>query len=969
MSRGETYATATAMDPEKVAVMRNDDAIVGSDGKKCGRGKYLAMFGVVAAIAIGIVLATGRLGADDSQVESPRTADEPAGVADDSDPIPTPSPTPRPVPTTPTHADVLVTFSNTVADDTPAWRAQLIALVVAETNVPEGQVEIVAVQPGSLIVTFRFHDDPQGSQRAITRAKLLSAQLSSGTGVMATRQFQCCVVHHERQCSSSSPLATLANGANVSGSVLLPPSPPNTLVLLSQSGVPAGRSYESNPWEGVLPSPLVFDCCVVANGDGGACEVELPAGTFDILVITGGATSVEKDVARFLLQATFGPTSTEIATLAGSSPTATRTSMEHWIDSQMALSMTSHREYYRKRTNPRLVAPLSSGGVRTPCLANSRWHRFALTAADVGLDLDVASNAAGGFDLAVAGVLRTKVDSFSLGAGSYVLCDAIEDLGAEVQVGDSVSDCNTESAQVIPGGNPAIDSPDVSRTQAFALADVTFVYDADANGGAVATTQRGAERTEDGMPFGLLRQPLPGCTLPSEGDAFISLDGVSYMHDPRLHFIDNTILQPATEPAGTVCPTVNRNFLNVDGCVRTETCAPTRYASTSITLNDTTLRNFHESGGSYVYKIDGLRLEDSYAVSPCEPETVSRWRRHSGACTEEASLDANTLMTIRTAISSASGNVVRDVELVHSDSSGGSCTADAYGYLVTVGSDCWEHTHPDQLSVYDFSYWVLHHPGNEALLQMGRSNPISIFALSEGVQLNFPASHLMNRWSKHSCAALPCNRHAYIMLVGRAEDEIDFATLPTSVQTPGFAAAIGALIADGNSNVTGTEACGSFGEVANDPSFGNRYHSFLTIDDDFRIKEESDYLRLPYRVQNGKMMVWENIGLTSSDQLRQRMAWALSQIYLLGENGYPKQKEIETWTVFYDIFVRNAFGNLRDILRAVSWSPQMGRYCVMANSPVSWKTVLADNCALVRYLTFRRSSGFCPFNGCSYPGT
>ena len=156
------------------------------------------------------------------------------------------------------------------------------------------------------------------------------------------------------------------------------------------------------------------------------------------------------------------------------------------------------------------------------------------------------------------------------------------------------------------------------------------------------------------------------------------------------------------------------------------------------------------------------------------------------------------------------------------------------------------------------------------------------------------------------------------------------------------AAAIGALVSDEESESTGTEACGSFGEVSNDPSFGNRYHSFLTIDDDFRIKEESDYLRLPYRVQNGKMMVWQNAVLTSPDQLRQRMAWALSQIYLLGENGYPKQKEIETWTVFYDIFVRNAFGNLRDVLRAVSWSPQMGRY-----------------------LTFRRSSGFCPFSGCS----
>jgi hypothetical protein len=57
-----------------------------------------------------------------------------------------------------------------------------------------------------------------------------------------------------------------------------------------------------------------------------------------------------------------GPTAAEIASLAGSSAAATRANIEQWVEAQMGLAMTSHREYYRKRTNPRLPAPLSGPG-------------------------------------------------------------------------------------------------------------------------------------------------------------------------------------------------------------------------------------------------------------------------------------------------------------------------------------------------------------------------------------------------------------------------------------------------------------------------------------------------------------------------------------------------------------------------------------------------------------------------------
>ena len=61
-------------------------------------------------------------------------------------------------------------------------------------------------------------------------------------------------------------------------------------------------------------------------------------------------------------------------------------------------------------------------------------------------------------------------------------------------------------------------------------------------------------------------------------------------------------------------------------------------------------------------------------------------------------------------------------------------------------------------------------------------------------------------------------------------------------------------------------------------------------------------------------------------QLRQRVAWALSQICTISSSGLGRDSENEVWAVYYDIFVRHAFGNYRDILREVSYNPLMADY-------------------------------------------
>lgn len=70
--------------------------------------------------------------------------------------------------------------------------------------------------------------------------------------------------------------------------------------------------------------------------------------------------------------------------------------------------------------------------------------------------------------------------------------------------------------------------------------------------------------------------------------------------------------------------------------------------------------------------------------------------------------------------------------------------------------------------------------------------------------------------------------------------------------------------------------------------------------------------------------------VTGPDQLRQRVAFALSQIWVVSSGGgvprayaYPPY-----WRLFRD----NAFGNYRDVIRALTLSPAMGRYLNMANN-------------------------------------
>lgn len=65
------------------------------------------------------------------------------------------------------------------------------------------------------------------------------------------------------------------------------------------------------------------------------------------------------------------------------------------------------------------------------------------------------------------------------------------------------------------------------------------------------------------------------------------------------------------------------------------------------------------------------------------------------------------------------------------------------------------------------------------------------------------------------------------------------------------------------------------------------------------------------------------------DQLRQRMMFALSQIFVVSMEKNVNGEELEPWV---QLLARNAFGNYRQLLKEVTFSPTMGKYLDLANS-------------------------------------
>jgi len=87
---------------------------------------------------------------------------------------------------------------------------------------------------------------------------------------------------------------------------------------------------------------------------------------------------------------------------------------------------------------------------------------------------------------------------------------------------------------------------------------------------------------------------------------------------------------------------------------------------------------------------------------------------------------------------------------------------------------------------------------------------------------------------------------------------------------------------------------------------------------------------------------WKN-SIESEDQLRQRIAFALSEILVISESG-PLSDRADTISDYYDTLLAQSFGNARQLLETVTLHPAMGRYLdMLRNDKPNLSTGLIPN--------------------------
>ena len=76
---------------------------------------------------------------------------------------------------------------------------------------------------------------------------------------------------------------------------------------------------------------------------------------------------------------------------------------------------------------------------------------------------------------------------------------------------------------------------------------------------------------------------------------------------------------------------------------------------------------------------------------------------------------------------------------------------------------------------------------------------------------------------------------------------------------------------------------------------------------------------------------WWQQSVTAPDQLRQRVAFALSEIFVISENG-ALENHADGLSGYYDTLLKDAFGNFRQLLEDVTLHPSMGQYLSMLDN-------------------------------------
>jgi uncharacterized protein (DUF1800 family) len=134
-----------------------------------------------------------------------------------------------------------------------------------------------------------------------------------------------------------------------------------------------------------------------------------------------------------------------------------------------------------------------------------------------------------------------------------------------------------------------------------------------------------------------------------------------------------------------------------------------------------------------------------------------------------------------------------------------------------------------------------------------------------------------------------------------------------SLRTLVMAADVEEFIIRGNKPVT----------FANDPQFGGNSTQFNTST---RLWDPGSIHQNNYPFEGNRRREWWTLVLNSRDQLRQRLALALSEIVVISENDATIDTYHYGTARYWDMLAENAFGSYRTVLEKVTYSPLMGVY-------------------------------------------
>ena len=366
-----------------------------------------------------------------------------------------------------------------------------------------------------------------------------------------------------------------------------------------------------------------------------------------------------------------------------------------------------------------------------------------------------------------------------------------------------------------------------------------------------------------------------------------------WIHDPRFSLFENTVESPKEDGGGAVvkstepathpqymarCASAPMNFLNEENCFLSSdenVCASVEKNSGTIALTFTNFEKVHQASMAtrYIYAVEGLRQDSSEAAvpydSPCTPSARSRWVPVDDCSVDTPATDTSAAFAALISVSTDANPYLRDILFPLTGIACDPEDDDAYNFRVFVDGQCWQNVHQSHLQVFDFTAWVDEHPNGPAAIQQ--------FAVPESFTLQFPSSHPMSRWY--------VDGKDFREDLGRLGDNVDPDSLPE------VDAAFAAILVSPDVEGSGV-VCGSPDEVAN---IAEKLGSFNrgAFDSATALNRTSTLFELSEQ----KSFVWMSVVMKGNDQLRQKIAWALSQLLVISPDALDVNHVTEMYLV------------------------------------------------------------------------